>query len=83
MDIAFSEHGVQAFQCLGSLGKNGYAADRAVQPVRYAHEDLTRFRITHCYECLVFFAERLVSCLVTLDDFADLLVDGENVVVFV
>ncbi len=83
MDVRFTEHGVEAFEGLGCLRKDGYAADRTVEAVREAHEDLAGLRVALGYECLVFFAERFVAGLVALDDLPDLLVDYEKVVVFI
>ncbi len=83
MDVRFTEHGVETFEGLGGLGEDGYAADGTVEAVWEAHEDLAGLGIALGYERLVLFAEGFVAGLVALDDFSDLLVDYEKVVVFI
>ncbi len=83
MDIRFTEHGIEALEGLGCLGENGDSAYRTVEAVRETHKDLAWLGVTLGYECLVLFAEGFVAGLVTLDDFSDLLVDDEKVVVFI
>ena len=47
------------------------------------YENLSRLGVAHSYESLVLLAQGLVSCLVTLNDFSDFLVDNQQVIVFV
>ena len=82
-DIAVTEHGVEAFESLGSLGKDHNAADRTVQTVRKPHEHLTGLIVALCDECFICLSQRLVGSLVSLYDLPYLLVDNEKMIVFV
>ena len=83
MYLAFAEHRRKAFEGLGGLGEYDYSADRAVEPVRDAHEYLTRLAVTLRDEGLEGLRQAFVACPVSLDDLACPLVHDQQVVVLV
>ena len=83
MNLSVTEHCIQTLKCLGCLCQDGYAADRTVKAMRQTDEDLTRLCISLSYEGFVFFAQRFVTGLVTLNNFAHPLVHHKKMVVFI
>lgn len=79
----FAEHGGKPLEGLRGLGEDHYAAYRPVEPVRQAHEHLSRLSVAHGYERFQGFAERLVPAAVALHYFAAALVHYQYVIVLV
>ena len=83
MHLTLAEHRRKAFEGLRGLGEHDYPADRAVEPVRDAHEYLTRLAVTLRDEGLEGLRQAFVACPVSLDDLACPLVHDQQVVVLV
>ena len=83
VDAAVAEGFVHPFQTLAGLGEKCDAADGAVEAVGNSHKDVARLAVALRDETLQRLAERLVSCLVALDYFADFLVYYKHVVVLI
>lgn len=83
MYVGVAEHGVQTLKGLGCFGKDDDAADRTVEAVRQAHENLTWLFVTLGDECFIGLGERFVGGLVALDDLSYLFVYNQEMVVFI
>ena len=83
MDLSFAEHLVETLQRFGGLGEHAEAADRPVEPVGEAQEDLAGFFVAPGDEGLVGIGQAFVARLVALRDLARALVHHQQVVVLV
>ena len=83
VDLSFAEHLVETLQRFGGLGEHAEAADRPVEPVGEAQEDLAGFFVAPGDEGLVGIGQAFVARLVALRDLARALVHHQQVVVLV
>ena len=83
MDFSLSEHVVQPLQGFGSFGKERNAAHRPVQPMRNAHEYLSRLFVPLGDEGLQRLAQRLVSRFVSLHNLSRAFVEDQQVIVLI
>ena len=83
MNLTVAEHGGQPLKGLGGLCQYGYAADGTVKAVGDSHEHFSGLAVTCGDERFVFISEGLVAGLVALDYLSDVLVDYQDMVVFV
>ncbi len=82
VNLPLAKHRRQPLQGLRSLGEDADSADRSVEPVGDAQENLARLGIPGCDESLVGLCQGFVAALVTLSYLAHLLIDDQKVVVF-
>ena len=83
MDLAVGKHLVEAGEGFAGAGKDDEAADGTVEAMDHAEEDLAGLLVFLLDVLLHDVRERAVAGLVALHDLAALLVDDDDVVVFV